>query len=158
VIRRANEADLAAVAELFRAFDREVPEPSYRDSELERELEEIAEMLRNDFTLVAEEDGQLVGYALAFHLLTLFANGIVAELQELMVAPEYRSRGIGRRLVTECIGFARDVGYRKITLWTHSQLKAARAIYEQAGFRCVRRQPNPSFGRKLVDETWELRL
>jgi hypothetical protein len=45
-----------------------------------------------------------------------------------------------------------------MTLWTHSQLDAARRIYQQAGFRCVRKTSCHAFGKNLVDETWELSL
>jgi ribosomal protein S18 acetylase RimI-like enzyme len=61
-------------------------------------------------------------------------------------------------LVDECVRFARQAGYRKITLWTHSQLLAARHLYREAGFRLVRKQPVHSFGLDLVDEIWELAL
>ena len=55
--------------------------------------------------------------------------------------------------------FAGDDGYRTITLWTQRDLAAARRLYQQAGFRCVRTQPRPNFGRDdLVAETWELAL
>ena len=54
--------------------------------------------------------------------------------------------------------FARRAGYRKLTLWTQSVLHAARHIYEQAGFRLVRKERHKSFGQDLVGETWELSL
>ena len=54
--------------------------------------------------------------------------------------------------------FARQTGYRKILLWTQSELAAARRLYEAAGFRIVRREKNRSFGKDLVSETWELDL
>ena len=102
---------------------------------------------------IAEKDGERVGSVfLVKHLAT------VAKLRMLIVDPHARGLGIGRRLVDQCVRFARQAGYRKITLWTHSQLKAARAIYQQAGFRCVHTQANRCFGRKLVDETWDLLL
>ena len=63
------------------------------------------------------------------------------------------------RLVDECIRFAQQAGYRKLTLWTQSELDAARRLYQQAGFRCVQRRTHDSFGRKdLVAETWDLTL
>jgi ribosomal protein S18 acetylase RimI-like enzyme len=69
-----------------------------------------------------------------------------------------RGLGIGRRLVDECVRFSRAAGYEKITLWTQSNLLAARHLYEEAGFTCVSREPHHSFGKDLVAETWEYAL
>ena len=66
--------------------------------------------------------------------------------------------GIGRRLVDECIAFARAKGYRKLVLWTQSDLDAARAIYRSCGFRLVKTEKHGSFGIPLTGEYWELRL
>jgi len=82
----------------------------------------------------------------------------VAKLRLLILEPEARGRGIGRRLVAACIGFARAAGYRKLVLWTQSELTAARAIYEKAGFRKVGEERHRSFGKSLTGEYWELRL
>lgn len=82
----------------------------------------------------------------------------VAKLRLLIVAPEARGLGLGTRLVRACMDFARAVGYRKLVLWTQSELSAARAIYEKLGFRKVRSEPHRSFGKRLVGEYWELVL
>jgi GNAT superfamily N-acetyltransferase len=102
---------------------------------------------------IAEEDGEVVGSV--FLVNTSDTSG---KLRLLYVEPKARGQGIGTQLVAECIRFARQVGYQKITLWTNDVLHAARHIYEKAGFRCTERETHHSFGYDLVGENWELEL
>jgi ribosomal protein S18 acetylase RimI-like enzyme len=82
----------------------------------------------------------------------------VAKLRLLYLEPHARGLGLGRRLVDECIAFARSAGYDKITLWTQSSLVAARHIYEATGFRLVDTREHQDFGPREAAETWELIL
>ena len=102
---------------------------------------------------IAERDGEIVG-----SVFVLRKSKTVAKLRMLIVDPKARGLGIGGRLIDECIRFARQAGYRTLTLWTNKQLAAARRLYQHAGFRCVRAERGHNFGKDLVDETWELRL
>jgi DNA-binding MarR family transcriptional regulator/GNAT superfamily N-acetyltransferase len=120
--------------------------------------EVVAEFIRNydparECCWIAEVDGEPVG-----SVFLVKGSGDIAKLRLLLVEPKARGLGIGRRLVEECIRFARQSGYKGITLWTHSILTSARRIYQGAGFRLVNEEPHASFGHTLIGETWDLCL
>jgi DNA-binding MarR family transcriptional regulator/N-acetylglutamate synthase-like GNAT family acetyltransferase len=102
---------------------------------------------------VAEMDGEKVGC-----VFLVKKSEKVSQLRLLLVESAARGYGIGGRLVDECIRFARQVGYRKMILWTNDILHAARHLYEQRGFRLIDQEKHHSFGHDLVGQTWELRL
>jgi DNA-binding MarR family transcriptional regulator/N-acetylglutamate synthase-like GNAT family acetyltransferase len=102
---------------------------------------------------VAERDTVPVGAVMIVR-----QSDAVAKLRLLHVERAARGLGIGRRLVGECVRFSRAAGYEKITLWTQSNLLAARHLYEAAGFTCLAKEPHHRFGKDLVAETWELVL
>jgi len=104
---------------------------------------------------IAEMGGRHVGH---IFLVQHPEQKDTAKLRLLYVDPAARGKGLGQMLVAECIQFAREAGYRKITLWTQSILTAAHRIYQSAGFRLVREEPHHSFGKDLVGQTWEMEL
>ncbi|MEA2985681.1 MAG: hypothetical protein QOD94_1935 [Alphaproteobacteria bacterium] len=82
----------------------------------------------------------------------------IARIRLLLVDPSAQGLGIGSALVDACIGFARQAGYRRITLWTHQILTAARALYERRGFTLTASKAHNSWGVEVVGETWDLEL
>jgi predicted N-acetyltransferase YhbS len=102
---------------------------------------------------LAERDGERVGCVFLER-----QNDEVAKLRLLLVEATARGVGLGGRLVRECVEFARQAGYRQVTLWTMSMLLPARRIYERVGFRLVKAEPVCRFGHEMMSETWELEL
>jgi GNAT superfamily N-acetyltransferase len=102
---------------------------------------------------LAETGGRLIG-----------SVGIVgredgaAQLRWLLVAPEGRGRGLGRRLLGEALAFCREAGYRSVYLWTVGQLTTAARLYLEAGFRKTEALPPADWGAPVVEERYDLRL
>jgi DNA-binding MarR family transcriptional regulator/GNAT superfamily N-acetyltransferase len=129
------------------------------DERFEALVAEIAAQFIRDFDpkrercWIAEYQGERVG-----SVFLVAKSATVAKLRLLIVDPAARGIGLGRQLVDECVRFARKCGYRKLTLWTQDNLRAARHIYQATGFQCVKRERHTSFGHALVGETWDLQL
>jgi DNA-binding MarR family transcriptional regulator/GNAT superfamily N-acetyltransferase len=103
---------------------------------------------------IAEMNGENVGCVM------LVKDDVpgVARIRLLLVDPKARGLKLGTRLVDECVKFARESGYQKMTLWTHSILTAARRTYEKAGFTLTSSEPRNTWGKDVVAEFWDLEL
>lgn len=129
------------------------------DEQFEALVAEIAARFLRNFDpkrercWIAERNGENVGC-----VFLVKKSATVAQLRMLLVEPSARGLGIGKRLVQECTRFARQIGYKKITLWTQSNLLAARGIYRAEGYRIVHTGRHHSFGHDLVEEVWDLTL
>ena len=118
----------------------------------------VAEFLRNfdpkrERAWIAEAGGTRVG-----SVFVVKKDRATAQLRMLLLDPQARGQGLGRRLVQQCIAFARSRGYRKLMLWTHENLTAARAIYAKLGFQLIKKEKHRHFGVPVVGEYWELQL
>lgn len=102
---------------------------------------------------IAEMNGENIGC-----VMLVKDDDEVARVRLLLVDPKARGLGLGTRLVAECVQFARDAGYKRVTLWTHSILTAARALYQKAGFTLTSSENRHSWGQDVVAEFWDLTL
>jgi len=103
---------------------------------------------------IAERGGERLG---SIFLVKGEAPG-QAKLRLLMLTPAARGLGLGKRMVAECLAFARAAGYREVVLWTHAVLVAARGIYAAAGFELIESWAHADLGPEQVSETWRLTL
>jgi DNA-binding MarR family transcriptional regulator/GNAT superfamily N-acetyltransferase len=102
---------------------------------------------------IAERDGQIVGT-----IFVVAKSKTTAQLRLLLVEPTARGLGLGSRLVDEVVKFSRDAGYKRIDLWTQSELTAARRLYQTAGFKRAGAERHTMFGKPTTAEYWRLEL
>jgi DNA-binding MarR family transcriptional regulator/GNAT superfamily N-acetyltransferase len=107
---------------------------------------------------IAEMAGQRVGCVMLVKDDPKAKKADVARVRLLLLEPQARGQGLGRRLVEECVAFSRAKGYRRVTLWTHKELTAARAIYAKLGFTKNGEESHDDWGGKATSEFWDLDL
>ena len=178
---RAEEFDGAHPEALRQAFDRYGNAVGLRDAN-NRQIDVTYDALSHTFPVLERLQmggGRSLSYAAAYHpgfgTVTQATDSIrrgsmttskaiadqAASSDQVLKSAGQLSRelaGIGRALTEQCILFAKDAGYSSITLWTQSNLLAARKIYQDAGFKLVASEPHRSFGQSLIGETWEREL
>jgi GNAT superfamily N-acetyltransferase len=123
-IRHAVPADRAAVLRVFRAagaaaWSHILPPEVLADNELARFDERLAHML------VAEEEGEVVGFAVA-------RDG---ELDALYTDPGVWGRGVGRALMDAALEELTRQGFDEATLWTEERNERPRRVYERYGWK-----------------------
>lgn len=105
---------------------------------------------------IAEVNGQRAGCVLC--VTDDESDAATAKVRTLLVDPAARGHSVGAGLVDACLDFAREVGYRRVTLWSTDTLASARRIYQSRGFELVHEEPHHSFGHDLVGQHWTLNL
>jgi ribosomal protein S18 acetylase RimI-like enzyme len=130
VIRKATKDDRAALEPLYAAFHGEVPEPHYLGVTLESELRSMDEMIEDGLGFVAEEDGEIAGFALGRR-----REGTRGLLSDIYVRPESRRRGHAAELTRALAEALEERGATHVSLQVRTDNARARAIYERWGFR-----------------------
>jgi GNAT superfamily N-acetyltransferase len=128
-VRRATMADLDQVFALAQDFA-----TSFRP-ETSAFAESFGHLIAQDdaLLLVAKDSEQLAGYLLGFDHRTLFANGRVSWIEEIMVRDDSRRRGHGRDLVAGFEDWARSRGAKLVALATRRATPFYRALgYEES--------------------------
>jgi len=126
VIRQATADDLPLVRELWREFELEIPEPSWYDDDIERDLEWLAEAVEKETVLLAGEDGLAVA---------LMKGSRLGFLEMLYVRPRARGSGLSRELTREVVERLLVRGAEVVELEVLASNAHARSVYERWGFQ-----------------------
>jgi ribosomal protein S18 acetylase RimI-like enzyme len=82
-----------------------------------------------------------------------------AAIRWVVLSPEVRGEGLGRRLLDQMLAFAEEQGYRRVWLETFSELRAAAHLYLERGFVVVSEDTAPRWGRESITmQRYELEL
>ena len=100
---------------------------------------------------IAEKEGRIVG-----SVAIVKSSEKEAQLRWLLLHPEVRGRGLGRRLVEEALHFCRDAGYSSVFLWTVSTLPIAAKLYRSVGFREREKVTHELWGSLVTEVKYEL--
>lgn len=98
---------------------------------------------RDEFTLIAKEDGEIIGYV------SVIIDTGVAQIEPLMVKTDLKRKGIGTKLLQDAEEKAKSLGAHKIWLETGSDWQA-KDFYEKHGYQVRTVLPNHSGGREFV--------
>ena len=102
---------------------------------------------------VADRHGEMLGGVFLCE-----EDADTARLRLLYVEPAARGMGVGGALVHQCTEFAREVGYKRIVLWTHAVLDSARKLYAAEGYTITSTEVQTEFGKEEISEHWLLEL
>lgn len=125
------------------------------EAQVGRELAEFLERAdpARDLFLAARSDD---GFGGCVALDSGFEEG--ARLRWFIVEPAWHGRGLGRKLLSRCLDFARQAGHRKVFLWTFAGLDAARRLYEAEGFTLAEEHRVDQWGNQIIEQKFELHL
>ncbi|MGA1820374.1 MAG: GNAT family N-acetyltransferase [Thermoplasmatota archaeon] len=100
---------------------------------------------------IVDRDGEVLG-----SMGVLRHSDDTAVLRWLLLHPDIRGRGLGKRLMSFALDFSREVGYKKAFLWTLDILKPAASIYCSLGFELVEEEGREKWGHLFKHQRYEL--
>jgi GNAT superfamily N-acetyltransferase len=139
IIRRAEERDLPLVLDLVEQLLRELGEEGDELGELQSEavLSQWRSLGDRTVALLAETPvGEAVGVVTVVETFAIYANGQYGIINEMYVAPNHRSAGVGARLIEEVVALGRARGWSRIdvTAPESPRWERTRSFYEKQGF------------------------
>lgn len=136
IIRRIQPTDNATIAEIIRSSLKEFGADHYPGTVyFDPTTDDLASLFitpRSAY-FIAESKGEILGGAGIYPSDGLPAD--TCELVKMYLKPQARNQGLGGRMISTCIEFAREAGYKQVYIESLPELKKAVHIYERFGFR-----------------------
>ena len=98
----------------------------------------------------AESAGNIIGTV----ALMPTKNKLVFELTKMAVKPEYRNKGIGKKLLKKCIDYSKSNNYSSIILYSNKKLNNAIHLYRNFGFKEIKMEKKSPYLRANIKMIW----
>ena len=98
----------------------------------------------------AESAGNIIGTV----ALMPTKNKLVFELTKMAVKPEYRNKGIGKKLLKKCIDYSKSNSYSSIILYSNKKLNNAIHLYRNFGFKEIKMEKKSPYLRANIKMVW----
>jgi GNAT superfamily N-acetyltransferase len=133
-IRAAVQGDIPQLLALIRRYWEFEGIAGFEALRIELVLRHLIGAPHSGAAWVAEADGQLIGYLVAVIMPSLEHQGLMAEVDEMFVAPEARAHGVGRQLLTSLEQALAARGCVRLQLQLGVANTGARDFYRRLGF------------------------
>jgi ribosomal protein S18 acetylase RimI-like enzyme len=133
-IRAAVQGDIPQLLALIRRYWEFEGIAGFEALRIELLLKHLIDAPHSGAVWVAEVAGQLIGYLVAVSMPSLEHRGLMAEIDELYVVPEARSRGVGRQLLASLEQALTARGCVRLQLQLGVANTGARAFYRRLGY------------------------
>jgi len=98
----------------------------------------------------AESAGNIIGTV----ALMPTKNKLVFELTKMAVKPDYRNKGIGKKLLKKCIDYSKSNSYSSIILYSNKKLNNAIHLYRNFGFKEIKMEKKSPYLRANIKMVW----
>lgn len=147
-VRTATESDVARCSEILGILFSQEHEFTANAEAQSRALFMIIRNPELGRIFVVDIDGMIQGMVMLLFTVSTFLGRKVALLEDMVVMPAWRSKGVGTRLIDHAVDFARREGFGRITLLTDQDNDGAQQFYRAKGFS---RSEMVVF-RKIIDD------
>jgi N-acetylglutamate synthase-like GNAT family acetyltransferase len=133
-IRKATCKDIEMLSDLlFELFSQEVEFVPNRKKQ-KKGLKKIIEDKKIGYIFVAEKDDKIVGMINLLFSISTALGRKVGIIEDVIVFPSHRHKGVGTKLLSHVLDFAKKKKLKRLTLFTDVDNFRAHDFYESQGF------------------------